>query len=258
MGNGNSQPDASLHRLDADAFCVICSSVNPEGTLICKTCGNNLRDQKAQRVAGTLAVDVPMMEPEKTAWLPKALVILGILLVFWTAWNLSDIADWLVGAEAADLDLAQYYWEGANSAVLNEMAQELEANPLKREEKEAAQAAVEAGQSPASGTYEGHYLLLRSGGIPGELGEAVVKQVDNERVLFVARVNRGRAELRGEGVFGGGGSRLDSRDMAAIKINGRPYGADGFVSFGGGPLFECYGTCDLNEETYSAVALRVR
>jgi len=259
MGNGNSQPEAPGYRLDADAFCIVCSSVNPEGTLICKTCGNNLRDQKAQRVAGTLAVDVNLLEPERTAWLPKALVVLAILVVLWTAMNLGHIEEWLVGAQAADLTGGQVYWDGANSAVLDEMAQELEANLLTEEEKEAAQNALQetSEAAPAAGSYDGHYVLLRTGGVPGEYGEALVRQVDDERVLFVARVNRGKAEVRGEGFFEGG-SRIAARDTAGLMINGRCFGAQGFATYGGNAWYTCYAASDLNDASYSAIAIRVR
>ncbi|MCX5771902.1 MAG: hypothetical protein NTZ09_16750 [Candidatus Hydrogenedentes bacterium] len=259
MGNGNSQPEAPGHRLDADAFCVVCSSVNPEGTLICKTCGNNLRDQKAQRVAGTLAVDANLLEPERTAWLPKALVVLAILVVLWTAMNLGDIEEWLVGAQAADLTGGQTYWEGPNSGVLDEMAQELESNPLTEQEKEAAQNAIQETPegAPAAGSYDGHYVLLKTGGVPGDYGEALVRQVDDERVLFVARVNRGKAEVRGEGFFEGD-SRIGERDTAGLMINGRYFGARGFASYGGNTWYTCYAQSNLSDATFSAIVLKVR
>ena len=259
MGNGNSQPEAPGHRLDADAFCVVCSSVNPEGTLICKTCGNNLRDQKAQRVAGTLAVDGNLLEPERTAWLPKALVALAILVVLWTALNLGDIEEWLVGAQAADLTGGQVYWEGPNSAILDEMARELDANPLTEEEIEAAQTGIQETPEtvPPAGSYDGHYVLLRTGGAPGEYGEALVRQVDDERVLFVARVNRGKAEVRGEGFFQGG-SRIDALQTAGMMINGRCFGAQGFATYGGNGWYTCYASSDLSDASYSAIALRVK
>ena len=259
MGNGNSQPEAPGRRLDADAFCIVCSSVNPEGTLICRTCGNNLRDQKAQRIAGTLSVDGNLMEPARTAWLPKAMVVLAILVVLWTAMNLGDIEEWLVGAQAADLAGGQVYWGGSNSAILDEMAQELAASPLTEEEKEAAQNAIQENPEavPPAGSYDGHYLLLRTGGVPGEYGEALVRQVDDERVLFVARVNRGKAEVRGEGFFEGG-SRIAARDTAGLMINGRYFGAQGFATYGGDTWYTCYAASNLNEASYSAIALRVK
>jgi len=261
MANGNSQPEASGHRLDADAFCMVCSSVNPEGTLICKTCGNNLRDQKAQRVAGTAGGEGELLlEPERTAWLPKALVLLAILVVIWTALNLQDIENWLVGAQAADLTSGQAYWEGSNSAVLDEMAQQLETSSLTVAEKEQAQHDLEDNPHaiPPPGSYDGHYLLVRPGGIPGEYGEAVVRQVDDERVLFVARLSRGRGEVRGEAYFEGASS-LSSRNTAGLMINGRYYGAMGVATYGGPIWYNCYGACELNSDTnYSAVAIRVR
>ena len=259
MGNGNSQPEAPGHRLDADAFCVVCSSVNPEGTLICKTCGNNLRDQKAQRVAGTLAVDVNLLEPERTAWLPKALVVLAILVVLWTAMNLGDIEEWLVGAQAANLNGGGVYWEGSNSAILDEMSRELAANPLTKEEKEAAQSAIQESPEamPPAGSYDGQYVLIRGGGIPGEYGEALVRQVDDERVLFVARLNRGDTEMRGEGFFEGG-VRIEARETAGLMISDRFFGARGFASYGGPTWYTCYAQSDLNDISYSAVAIKVR
>ena len=43
QGNSHDHHEAVEH-LDADAVCEPCGNVNPEGTLLCKTCGNNLRD----------------------------------------------------------------------------------------------------------------------------------------------------------------------------------------------------------------------
>lgn len=260
MPNGNSQPDGSEHRLDADAFCMVCSSVNPEGTLICKTCGNNLRDQKARRVAGTAGGEGELLlEPERTAWLPKALVVIGILVVIWTAWNLQDIENWLVGAQAADLQGGQIYWEGSNSAIFDEMAQQLEADPLTAAEKKQARDDLQENPQavPAPGSYDGHYVLVRTGGIPGEFGEAIVRQVDDERILFVARLNRGRAELRGEAFFEGDSS-IAARNTAGLMINGRYYGAMGVATYNGPVWYTCYGACDLNDASYSALAIRVR
>ncbi|MCX5757207.1 MAG: hypothetical protein NTU83_01615, partial [Candidatus Hydrogenedentes bacterium] len=44
------QPQVDIERIDADAVCEKCGTVNPEETLLCKTCGNNLRDQRLHRV----------------------------------------------------------------------------------------------------------------------------------------------------------------------------------------------------------------
>ena len=43
--------------IEADAVCAQCGSANPEGTLICKTCGNNLRDQRLMRIAADQILD---------------------------------------------------------------------------------------------------------------------------------------------------------------------------------------------------------
>ena len=60
-------------RLDADAVCGSCGTVNPEDTLLCKSCGNNLRDQRQTRIA----VDGPGMEPMDMRWTISAVVSAG-------------------------------------------------------------------------------------------------------------------------------------------------------------------------------------
>ena len=87
--------------LDADAVCADCATVNPEGTFLCKDCGNNLREQKIRRSSENVAADVLVESPGHSAWLRKAVVILGALLALYLAVNATNIAGVLVGAHSS-------------------------------------------------------------------------------------------------------------------------------------------------------------
>jgi len=51
------KPPEYREGIEADAVCAQCGSANPEGTLICKTCGNNLRDQRMLRITADQLLD---------------------------------------------------------------------------------------------------------------------------------------------------------------------------------------------------------
>ena len=82
-------PDTSEehHTLDADAVCGACGTVNPEGTLICKQCGNNLRDQRHQRMhAADAEIGVDTAQSRRRI-IDIGLGVFGILVVAWAVIN---------------------------------------------------------------------------------------------------------------------------------------------------------------------------
>ena len=77
--------------IDADAVCGGCGRINPEGTLICKGCGNNLRDQRLLRLAADQMLTGEEETAQRRTWLSTALTVLGILLVIWIGMNAGRI-----------------------------------------------------------------------------------------------------------------------------------------------------------------------
>lgn len=205
--------DAPLERLDADAVCAECGSVNPEGTLMCKQCGNNLRDQRARRVAAGHAVEEVPGEGRR-GWLRGALTVLGILVVIWTALNAGRIEGWLVNAQ--DVTGAARFWEGPNASVYEELLREMESYPLSKAEMDAAQTA------PAPGdTFAGRYALVRRGqstfmNQSGIVGQAIVREEDNQ-IYFVAQFRDSEVEVRGTARFERSGVPV-ARETAGVKM----------------------------------------
>lgn len=252
MSDEGLQDQTPAERIDADAVCLECNAVNPEGTLICKSCGNNLRDQRARRLTSDEGMAAPGFGPEEGSWLGKGLVVLGILVILWTALNLGKIDDVLITIQATDYANVETYWTGSESRVFDSLQEELARNPVTESE---SRAAIE--QPVDHNTYEGRYVLVRN--TPGRvrlvLGEANVRQ-EGDRLLFVAVLSRGTVELRGELRFEGE-TRLAARDSAGVKTQDSYYGAEGFAQKLEEGGFECFGYSDFDGESYSALAYRV-
>lgn len=251
MSNDDYRIDHAVERIDADAVCAECGSVNPDGTLICKTCGNNLRDQRARRVTGELVPDAVVVESRTPSWLGKSLAVLGLLVLLWTALNLGRIEDLMVGAQSDELGDPEQYWSGRDSSTLDGLRDELRSNEVGRQEAQAAQ------QQPLpNDVIDGRYVLVRDNPLGGrvEIGQAIVKQEGN-RILFVALLGRDDTEIRGEARPEG--TRIAARDTASVKIRGENWGASGFVQPMEGGGYACFGLSSENDESYSAYAYRV-
>jgi ribosomal protein L40E len=215
-------PNESLHvephheRLDADAVCERCGTVNPEDTLLCKTCGNNLRDQRMRRIAA--GGDAELGQPRKLRWsfLASALTALGLLLILWLGLNAENVAESVFSAGAAT-DMAREYWVGPGSRRYDELKQQLLANPVTASDVQAARAnPIEV--DDFSGRYAIFTNTLR--GTPRELGAAIVRQEENT-LYFVAQISGGQAEVRGQAGFVGE-STPRALNSAAI-MSGREY-----------------------------------
>jgi ribosomal protein L40E len=251
MTEDNPQPEVTVERIDADAVCERCGAVSPEETLLCKTCGNNLRDQRARRIAGDRGFEPGALAPERRSWIGKGLVVLGILLIIWVAINLERIEDLLAGTQTTSIADAKVYWSGPNSAFFEELHEDLKANPLTPQEIDSAL------RTPVKGNgYEGRYVLFQPNALRQvPIGEAVVRQ-QGDGIVFVAVLSRSDIEFRGEARFEGS-VRIAARDSAGVKAGNRYYGASGFarpLDMGG---FECFGLSDLNDDNYSVLAYRV-
>ncbi len=184
--------EGHVSELDADAVCAQCNTVNDEGTLICKTCGTNLRDQRTTRLAADQALDGTAGPARRGKLLSGMLYAFAILAVLWVALNVQAVSDWLIRAEQASINYAERLWTGEDSPVFNELSAQLEAvQPTPAQIAEARRAPLK------SDAYDGKYVLMVEA---RQVGLANV-QARNGMAYFVARLNsgievRGKAQIR--------------------------------------------------------------
>lgn len=238
--------------LDADAVCEVCGNVNPEGTFICRTCGNNLRDQKARR----LAAEVQMLEPDGIRGIQifrGALVLFGLLIIGWVAINVNQIADTLVGAGGAS-DPLNALFESSEAAIYDAMLAEAQALTPSYEQMEALRQAP----LPANGA-DGNYVLVRNDYYAGpEIVGTAVARTGADGLRFVAALIggthiRGTAVSQGESAF-----RADWNTAAARDADGRTYAVTGVAVVQLDGSVECFGQSAAEEPTsYEVVAYRL-
>jgi ribosomal protein L40E len=250
MSDGDTRPDASFERIDADAVCEQCGTVNPEDTLLCKTCGNNLRDQRLRRIAGEQRPEG--LRPARSSWIRGLLVVLAILFLLWVAMNVGRIEDFLMNVQMRPMGDAEAFWSGSLGRVFDQLAADLRANPTTPQ-----QSAQAVSQPVVSDTYDGRYILVsRSLTRQIPVGEANVR-VEGDVLRFVAVLPNRDIEVRGA-ARSEGNARIAARDSAGARINGRYYGVSGFAQKADTGGFECLGLCDYGgDESYSVLAFRV-
>lgn len=193
--NLNAAP-AGLN-LDADAVCAQCGTVNPEGTLICKVCGNNLRDQRTMRLSAEQVLESVGEPPASRAWLRGVLFAVGALLVLLMAVFANNFATYLVsgGLEASGIDAL---WAGEQHQVFDGLRSEIKAANTDAEAIAAAIAAAapipDGAEAPA---LDGLYVLLPPGAESDATpyGTAAVK-LEGDEVAFAAVLQDG-LEVRG-------------------------------------------------------------
>lgn len=192
---GNPLEHHDVEHLDADAVCEACDNVNPEGTLLCKTCGNNLRDQRARRMQAA-----PVAPAERSFSIANivrgVLILFGICVVLWVALNVSTIESWLmsgvqsVAASGQSVVSPESFWDGPGAARYNELAGILQEYPVTIEE---------AGMLPPGAplpSLDGRYVIKRSAdSIASPLGSAMIR-MDGDTAYFVALL-AGGTEIRG-------------------------------------------------------------
>ncbi|MBI2431556.1 MAG: hypothetical protein HYV26_01650 [Candidatus Hydrogenedentes bacterium] len=159
--------------LDADAVCAQCGTVNPEETLICKVCGNNLRDQRQMRLAAEAQLDGEAPGRDRRLWLSRGLAVLGLLVVLWTMLNVDKIQQWMINAQVETVNPAEDLFFGAQSGAFDDLATELRANlPT------AAQAQAAASSPTMTSDFEGYYVVPREA---GGFGSVLVRIVPEEK-----------------------------------------------------------------------------
>lgn len=187
MNNANLGGALHVDKLDADAVCAQCSTVNAEGTLLCKVCGNNLRDQRNRRMQADQAMDMEHTGQHTRAWMSGVLFVLAIGLIISTLLNQELIVDWLIDVQSPAKPSSELLWTGEYDAYFQPMFEAINAVGLTAE---SAAAALE--NAPESTEIEGTYALF-----DGEifLGTAVFR-LESEEAYFAALLVNGD-EVRG-------------------------------------------------------------
>ena len=258
MTDLNPGQQFDFEQIDADAVCEQCSSVNPDATLICKTCGNNLRDQRMRRIATDGDV-VPQIDGiSRFRVFTALLTTLGILIVFVTVLNISDIEAWLVSSQLSeDIGIFGEVWTGPEAELYEELVRELRDNPVTKAEEN------EALSNPVIDTaYNGRYVLSRPDRLRGTviLGYANLRR-RGDVIYFVARLNFQGMEVRGVAELGGEEGeefRFNAMRSASIRIGSNEYLAGGYAvrDPDGGHI--CYAQSGFDNNSYGIRAHRIR
>lgn len=233
--------------IDADAVCAQCGTVNREGVFICRTCGNNLRDQRALRMIAEQEMDRKGEPLDRRRFFLGALTTFGILLILWAALNVNTITDWLIEIQTPSLGAAEALWQ---DTALNDLAAELDGR------KDTADDLEKAIANPAVGdTIEGVYALAREGlGGKRALGTVIIRPQDG-RVLFVAKLEDG-AEVRGYGDVRENQIVADA-DSAGAQYGGRAFSVFGVAVPKADGTYECAGQTEIDNEMHTAYVYRL-
>lgn len=235
--DASGQPES----LDADAVCAQCNEVNPADTLICHVCGNNLRDQRRQR----LMADAQLMGEETTTpgvrWLPGVLGVLGLLLITITALNVDRIADSLVDTRDAT-GSSTFIWSGADGADFDMMTSSLREVVLSSQEIYGARAS-DAVRPEISGTY-----VIYDRDTQTYIGRAEVAERETG-VRFVAILENG-VELRGEAVLSGRGTFTVDWLRAGGQTQSDRFAIHGVATRQADCYYEGFGESTLSDEAF--------
>src|SRR5690606_8944065 len=101
------------------------NTVNAEGTLLCKVCGNNLRDQRMIRLTADQAMDLEHTGRGRRTWVSGILFVLAVVLIISTLLNQEIIVNWMVGVPGAEPAGGVALWRGQYDDVFDEMMDDL-------------------------------------------------------------------------------------------------------------------------------------
>ena len=238
---GHPRPEA----LDADAVCAQCSTVNAEGTLLCKVCGNNLRDQRMIRLAADQAMDLEQSGRRRRSWISGIMFLLAIGLIVSTLMNQDMIVEWLVSSGETAQANTEALWSGDYDSYFSELLAELSARQVTEESARAALAL----EAPASELLDGTYALFVDDVFAGSAQVSVYEDI----IYFVAVLDSGD-EVRG--IAGAQGNYYASLpESAAVRDRGRIGEVRGVAMPRGNGVLECIG--DANNEQVNFVAYQL-
>lgn len=244
--------------VDADAVCERCGTVNPEGTLICKACGQNLRDQRLRRLSQAQIVAPGAERISRLRLLTGLLSAFGILLVLLVVLNLGSIENGLVRMQSDTNTGSLEFWTGDGASVYDQLQSDLDQNPSSQAQRRHAM------DDPVDDeTFNGRYVLVRPEGLQGInqiIGEANLLRKD-DRVYFVATLPRDGVEIRGVARLiqtEDGAIRPQAMDSASIRVNGEKFEALGYAVKNDDGGHVVYAQTTYTDQNLGAFAYRIR
>jgi hypothetical protein len=204
--------------LDADAVCAQCGTVNPEGTLICKVCGNNLRDQRTLRMQTESQLESMGEPPAGRNWFTGVLTAIGAIVVVVFALNVNSIANFVV-AGGVETTGAGVLWESDQAQVFDSLRDQAKDTELSADVIGAAvDAAVPLEDGVEPPALDGVYVLLPANATEEAepFGTAAVK-LEGSEYIFAAVLSDG-TEVRGWGTQRSAGLITAEAQRAAAKV----------------------------------------
>lgn len=192
-------PGQTFQNIEADAVCERCGTVNDDGSLMCKACGQNLRDQRMQRLAGVRTAELPQERISRSRLVAGILSAVGLVVVVIAALNIGNIEAGLVSVMSEEPTASDGggLWTGPLAPTFDQLLTDLRDYPTTPADMQSAF------ENPATETsYNGRYVLIEPGALDVSrvLGEAALQRRGN-RVYFVALIRRPAIEIRGYAVF---------------------------------------------------------
>ncbi len=215
--------------IDADAVCGACGRVNPEGTLICKGCGNNLRDQRLLRLAADQILTGEEEAAKRRSWLNSGLTVLGILVVLWVGMNAGRMMGLVAPGSMTDsTGLSENmppvhpakFWE-SEKASFDTMAADLKSQFPTENDAETARL-----NPPSSPTPNGYFALFEKVGTSERFVGAAQASIEDAKVRFVAAFNDG-SEARGIATLMDTSVASVDWDVAGIQREGKYFAGAG-------------------------------
>lgn len=250
MHDDKRSTQSSVPRMDADAVCERCGTVNPEDTLICKQCGNNLRDQRLHRIAAEGGGELMGERIPPKRLLKGLLTILGLLSLIYVAVYRDAIVERLTKQNRITMDNPRSFWIGEGSTVYAQLAQQLAAQPVTKQDMEAAARAGSLSQEGVAGRY---FITLGAGAREPMVGSAIVSQQD-DKVFFVARLAQD-LEIRGSATVMPGGRLI--AEFAGVQTLRQHFAALGYATPVEPGTYTCYGKFVDSQDYYEAQAHRI-
>ena len=244
MDNDYLGDEGHLEKLDADAVCIQCGTVNSEGTLLCKVCGNNLRDQRNQRMTSDQALEMDQSGPKARVWASGILFVLAVGLVLSTLYNQTYIVNWLMGIQSQSEGVSRDMWRGETGSKIDALVLELETN-FPTEDIALEARSIE----PSSDALDGVYVLFVD-----DLYVGAAKAFTEDDYLYFGAILQSGEEVRGrardEGDF-----YLMVPEFGALKTRRHVFSVQGVASPQGSGIIECVG--DDSRSRYSCLAYKV-
>lgn len=241
-----------FEHLDADAVCEQCGTVNPEDTLLCKACGNNLRDQRARRISGADALLVGS-GVSRVRVFTGVITTVGIMVILLAAYSVQNIESWLTDIQMTSGASAEL-WSGADGDLLDRLQEDLTSRPSTARER------ARALERPIVDTsFNGRYAIATrtSTGKNQIIGEANLAR-RGQKVYFVADLRVGTVEIRGFGVLNEDGDGLVADRTVGIRsedVEDIGFGFSEMLPHGG---HVCVGQSTVSSAPVQVWAFRIR